>query len=44
MTTPYDNNFPAAPLEVRLPGAQDGALPAASWSSDTAPGASLAVA
>jgi Raf kinase inhibitor-like YbhB/YbcL family protein len=44
MSTPYDNNFPTAPLEVRIPGAPDGALPAASWSSDTAPGASLAVA
>jgi hypothetical protein len=44
MTSPYDNDFPTAPLDVRLPGVQDGTLPAASWSSDAAQGASLAVA
>ena len=44
MTTPYDNNFPTGHLEVSLPGVGDGTLPRQAWSSDSAPGWSIAVA
>jgi Raf kinase inhibitor-like YbhB/YbcL family protein len=43
VTSPYDNNFPAAPLTVSLPDVEDGTLGREAWSSDSGAGSSPAV-